>query len=177
MENIYKTPCLTIRNFADSDWKRLQGFGGKPQVARMMMSLKSPWSEQDVKIWMKRAPYCGRLGFRAGIYLGADLIGFVGIGGNPASCAYAIDPDYWGKGYASEAFHGLLSHCFKHLGLEFVEADHFTDNPASGRILQKSGFVQTGTDMGESAARLEPAPNITYRLTKSQFKAKTDEIS
>ena len=173
VKNIFKTPRLTVRNFAQSDWKRLQDFGGKPEVARMMMSLKSPWSEQDIKNWMNLAPYCGRLGFRAGIYLENPLIGFVGIGGDPVSCAYAIDPDYWGKGYATEALQGLLTHCFTHLGLETVEADHFDDNPVSGMILRKTGFVKTGTGMAHSAARLESAPNTTYRLTKSQFKAAT----
>ncbi len=176
-KNIFVTPRLTIRNFAQSDWKRLQGFGEKPEVARMMASLKSPWPEADVKTWMQRGPYRAKLGFGAGIYLNDVLIGFVGIGGDPVNCAYAIDPDHWGQGYATEALQGLLTHSFTHLGLQTVEADHFDDNPVSGHILCKIGFVKTGSGMAPSAARLESAPNTTYRLTKPQFKAKADEIS
>ncbi len=169
---LFQTPRLTARSFAQADWKRLQAFGGKPEVARMMASLKSPWPKADVIEWLNRAPYHGKLGFGAGLYLNdANLMGFVGIGGDPVNCAYAIDPEYWGKGYATEAIRSLLIHCFTHLGLEIVEADHFDDNPASGNVLRKMGFEKTGNGMGDSAARLEPAPNTLYRLTKSQFKA------
>ena len=169
---IFCTPRLTIRQFATNDWRRLQEFGGRPEVARMMASLKSPWPEEDIKAWLKPRSYQGQIGFGAAIDLsGAGLIGFLGIGGDPVNCAYAIDPEYWGNGYATEALRGLLGHCFGQLGLQTVQADHFTDNPASGRVLRKLGFVETGTDMGKSAARLELAPNITYRLTEPQFKA------
>ena len=65
-KSIFKTSRLIIRNFADNDWQRLQSFGGKPEVARMMTSLKSPWDAADVKVWMKRGPYCGKLGFGSG---------------------------------------------------------------------------------------------------------------
>ena len=169
---IFSTPRLSVRNFVTSDCRRLQEFGGQPKVARMMASLKSPWPKADVKAWMLLRQYKGRLGFGAGIYLGADtMIGFVGIGGDPVNCAFAIDPDYWGKGYATEALAGLLSYCFNGLGLQTVEADHFKDNPVSGHVLRRIGFVETSRGIANSAARLEPAPIITYRLTKSQFKA------
>lgn len=121
---------------------------------------------------MARGPYRGKLGFRAGMFLPkAGLIGFVGIGGREMSCAFAIDPAFWGQGYASEALRGLLAHCFDHLGLKTTTTDHFTDNPASGKVLRKLGFVETGQTMGDSLARPEPGPLLTYRLTRDQFKA------
>lgn len=169
---IFKTPRLSVRSFAASEWQRLQDIGGQAKVARMMASLKSPWPKADVQAWMRRRQYQGKLGFGAGIHLGDDpMIGFVGIGGDPANCAFAIDPDYWGKGYATEALRGLLTYCFNHLGLQTVEADHFTDNPRSCYVLRNMGFVETGKATANSAARLEPAPIITYRLTEPQFKA------
>ena len=61
---IFKTSRLIMRNFADNDWKRLQSFDGKPEVARMMTSLKSPWDAADAKIWMKRRPYCDELDWK-----------------------------------------------------------------------------------------------------------------
>lgn len=169
-ENIFTTPRLIIRSYAPDDWRKLQAFGGKPEVVRMMATLKSPWPEADVKAWMKSRAYCGKLGFGAGIYLrDTGMIGFLGIGGNPVHCAFAIDPDFWGKGYATEATRGLLEFSFGNLGLEVVDADHFIDNPASGRVLRKLGFVETGKSMGKSLARPQPAPLITYRLSRDQF--------
>lgn len=171
-EIIFTTSRLSVQSFIQSDWHRLQEFGGQPKVARMMASLKSPWPAADVKTWMLRRQYKGNLGFAAGLHVGDDtMIGFVGIGGDPVSCAFAIDPVYWGEGYATEALHGLLCYCFNHLGLQVVTADHFMDNPTSGHIMRKMGFVETGQGTAKSAARLEPAAIITYRLTEPQFKA------
>lgn len=172
MTPICTTRRLIIRKFAPEDWRRLSEFGGRADVAPMMMMLRSPWPKADVVKWMQMAPYRGQIGFRAGIYLPDGLlIGFVGIGGDPVGCAYAIDPAYWGQGYASEAAAGLLDHCFTHLGLTEVQADHFTDNPASGTIMRKLGFEFTHAGQGESLARVEPAPNLNYRLTKKKFDA------
>lgn len=171
---IFSTARLTARGFVDSDWRRLQAFGGRPEVARMMATLKSPWPEADVKAWLTRAPYRGRVGFGAAICLtGGEMIGLVGLGGDPVSCAYAIDPDHAGQGYATEALSGLMTHAFDVLGVAEVVADHFADNPASGRVMRKLGFVKTGEGMGESLARSAPAPNVAYRLTPEAFREAT----
>ena len=44
-------------------------------------------------------------------------------------------------------------------------ASHFVDNPASGRVLRKSGFVPTGeTRQLYSLGRDETAPSVRYAL-------------
>jgi len=63
------------------------------------------------------------------------------------------------------------------LNAPLPEADHFEDNPVSGRVLRKQGLEKIGEGTGKSAARLEPAPIVLYRLTKQQFKAAKHEIS
>ncbi len=169
---IFETDRLFARSFVASDWRRLQSIGGPIDVAGMMATLKSPWPEADVKAWLAQAPYTGKVGFGAAICLkSGGLIGFVGLGGDPVSCAYAIDPEYAGQGYATEALSGLMAHAFDVLEVRDITADHFTDNPASGRVMIKTGFVKTGTGMGDSLARTEPAPNVTYTLTPDAFRA------
>jgi len=49
----------------------------------------------------------------------------------------------WGRGYATEAGRALVEIATT-LGLGQLEASHFVDNPASGRVLEKLGFVATG---------------------------------
>ncbi|MCK0100943.1 GNAT family N-acetyltransferase [Pseudohalocynthiibacter sp. F2068] len=176
MENkrtlIFGTPRLEVRAFAPEDWTRLSEIGGNPKVARMMLSLNAPWPEADVKIWMAQNTYQGTLGYLAGIYLPDEtLIGFVRIGGTPITCGFAVDPDYQGLGYATEAVHGLLAHAFDTLEAKVIEADHFADNLVSGRVLHKQGFEKIGEGAAKSTARLEPAPNVLYRLTQQQIKA------
>ncbi|MEO7786882.1 MAG: GNAT family protein [Sphingomicrobium sp.] len=48
-----------------------------------------------------------------------------------------------GRGYATEAGRALLDIAAT-LGLAQVEASHFIDHPASGRLLEKLGFATTG---------------------------------
>lgn len=175
---IFRTARLVVRNFAPEDWQELQRICGTPDVARMTSSISAPWPEADVKAWMARGPFAGQVPYSAGLFHHKDgLIGLVGFGANPVSLMYAIGQDHWGQGYATEAAIGALEHGYRDLGLTEVEATHFDDNPASARILTKLGFEKIGIGVGESLARLEPAPIITYRLTQQQFKAATHEIS
>lgn len=56
---------------------------------------------------------------------------------------YWIARPYWNRGYATEAGEAVLGMA-KALGIRKLEAGHFIDNPASGRVLQKLGFRATG---------------------------------
>lgn len=172
-----ETDRLILRGLREDDWADLARIGGEAQVARMMFNLRSPWPEAEVRAWIDHARFRGRPGFRPAVTLkDGTLIGALGLGGSPGardqSCAYFIGRDYWGQGYATEAMRAFLRDCFARFeGLGIVEADHFTDNPASGRVLQKLGFSRSGVGTGTSAARVEPASTIEYRLRRTQFEA------
>jgi RimJ/RimL family protein N-acetyltransferase len=167
-----RTRRLLLRPLGQADAGDLARIGGQPDVARMLFSVQSPWHPQAVESWIERSRWHGRPGYRLGICLrDGTLIGVGGLGGEPLSCSYFLDPDFAGQGYATEAMGGLLADAFERFDLPEIVADHFADNPASGRILGKLGFEKTGTGMGESAARLEPAPNVHYRLSRHNLKA------
>ena len=56
---------------------------------------------------------------------------------------YWIARQHWGKGFATEACRSLIE-IARTLKLPRLEASHFIDNPASGRVLEKLGFEPTG---------------------------------
>ena len=66
---------------------------------------------------------------------------------------YWLGKPYWGAGYATEASIAVLRFAFGELCVEKIAAGHMVDNPASGRVLAKLGFVQTGTEERHSNAR------------------------
>ncbi|MBN2907285.1 MAG: GNAT family N-acetyltransferase [Rhodobacteraceae bacterium] len=167
-----ETPRLLIRPFAEGDVGPLARIGADPRVAPMMGTIPMPWPEAAVRHWIARSRFRGDIGFRLAIARrGGGLIGVAGLGGAPASLAYFLDPTEWGQGYATEAMRAFLAAVFARFrGLDVVAADHYADNPASGRVLLKLGFVRLGTGMGRSLARLEPAPNIHYRLIRETFR-------
>jgi RimJ/RimL family protein N-acetyltransferase len=57
---------------------------------------------------------------------------------------YWIAKDHWGRGYATEAGRAVLELAFDGLHLPRLAAAHFIDNPASGSVLRKLGFTETG---------------------------------
>ncbi len=50
------------------------------------------------------------------------------------------DKNYWGKGYASEAYRILIKYAFNELKLEFIEAGIPLDHIAALKAVQKVGF-------------------------------------
>lgn len=89
-----------------------------------------------------------------GISCGDKVIGFLNnteITDNHIEVGYALHPDYWNHGYATEALTAMIEELFR-LGFPTVRAGHFEENPASGRVMEKSGMH-----------RIEYTDSIEYR--------------
>ena len=76
---------------------------------------------------------------------GAGVIGAAGLGDHDgeAEIGYWIARQHWGRGYATEAARAVLRVAHT-LGHRRIVAGHFVDNPASGKVLRKIGFLPTG---------------------------------
>ncbi len=61
-----------------------------------------------------------------------------------AEIGYELHPDYWRKGYISEAVTRILQYGFSDLGLTRIGAVVFTENDASNLLLKKLGFEREG---------------------------------
>ena len=99
------------------------------------------------------------------------LIGACGFGRRPSGAielGYWIARRHWNQGFATEAGRALIE-IARTLGLDRLEASHFTDNPASGRVLEKLGFVATGlTTDRHSCARGGEAPSRMLQLVLAE---------
>ncbi|MBX7483061.1 GNAT family N-acetyltransferase [Qipengyuania qiaonensis] len=98
---------------------------------------------------------------------GSEIVGCVGIDPSESGkteLGYWIARAHWGRGFASEAAQGMLE-VARLLGHQSIEAGHFIDNPASGKVLRKIGFVPTGKVVPRhSRGRGAEAPCALYRL-------------
>lgn len=63
-----------------------------------------------------------------------------------AEVGYCINKDYWNKGYATEVLSEMVKLSFEELGLNCLTARHDSENPASGRVMEKAGFLFSHTD-------------------------------
>ena len=68
----------------------------------------------------------------------------IGIGPRDAEVGYWVARPYWNRGIATEALRLLIDYCFRQRGFCTLWADHFVDNHASARVMQKCGFRDTG---------------------------------
>lgn len=56
---------------------------------------------------------------------------------------YWIGKPCWNKGFCTEALRMVIEHA-RRQGIPSLISGHYTDNPASGRVMEKCGFVPTG---------------------------------
>jgi RimJ/RimL family protein N-acetyltransferase len=96
------------------------------------------------------------------------IVGACGLGRRPSGAVelgYWIARAHWGRGFATESGRALID-IARALKLPRLEASHFLDNPASGRVLEKLGFLPTGLSTTRySCARGSEAMSKLYRLS------------
>ncbi len=62
-----------------------------------------------------------------------------------AEVGFWLFPQYWNKGFISEALMAVIDYCKNEKGMHRLEAFVEEGNEASGRVLEKSGFAYEGT--------------------------------
>ena len=99
------------------------------------------------------------------------ILGFDRMEDGSIDMGYWIARSHWGKGYATEAGRAGLE-IMRTLGHCRITAGHFIDNPASGRVLRKLGFVPTGEIVTRtSCGRDEDVDVLMYALDLSADEA------
>ena len=104
------------------------------------------------------------------------LIGTCGLDETEGRIAlgYWIRQDAWNKGYATEAGRALVA-MGRALGYRRLTATHFVDNPASGAVLRKIGFRDTGRiEARWSEGRQSRAPARHFEWLASDVEADMD---
>ena len=104
-----------------------------------------------------------------------DLIGTIDVSKrfvNHGSCeiGYCYSDKYWNKGYATEALKAVIKYLFEECDAELINADFLENNPASGRVMQKSGLKYEG----RLRSRIIDKNNIRndllcYSITKEEY--------
>ena len=115
-------------------------------------NLKTFETEQDGQIfidWYQKR-FKEKLAIRWGIALkgNAKIIGTIGfnnfIKNHRANIGYDLQPEYWNKGYVTEALKTITDFGFNQLEINRIEAEVMIGNSASERVLDKFGFTKEG---------------------------------
>lgn len=72
------------------------------------------------------------------------VVGYMGIWNMP-EFGFILHPSAWGKGIATEAANAVIPQLFTRHSIDRLTADVDPRNAASLRVLEKLGFLQTGS--------------------------------
>jgi len=146
------TERLILRPCVAGDADAIQRLVSDVEIARNTLMIPHPYPEGGAAEWIGK--HAARVDDSEEIVFGVveresgEIVGVIGLvpkKHNRAEIGYWIGVPYWGRGYASEAARAVIAYAFENLGLNRVEAAHFSRNPASGRVMQKAGMTHEGT--------------------------------
>ena len=104
-----------------------------------------------------------------------DFVGAMGLHPEPrhhlAEIGYWIGKPHWGKGYATQALGLIIRFAFEEVGLNRVQARHFTSNPASGRVMQKANMQYEGTSRQAMVHRDVYKDTVLYAMLREDYDA------
>lgn len=150
---VIDTARLRLRPFTLDDAAEVQRYAGDFDVARMTTSIPFPYEDGMAEQWIgthKTALASGsELVWAIEHVEDERLVGAIGVTLDQELLAgevgYWVGKPYWNQGYATEATMAIVVFGFEELGLHRLYARHFTDNPASGRVMEKAGMQYEGT--------------------------------
>lgn len=86
-----------------------------------------------------------------------------------ADIGYELNPEYWGRGYATEAARAVVAFGFDELGLHRVSAWCIADNRASAHVLEKVGMLQEGRLRQNEHFKGRRRDTLLYRMLTDEW--------
>jgi RimJ/RimL family protein N-acetyltransferase len=147
------TKRLLLREFIWEDWTAVFTYQSNPLYLRY-----NPWTkrhEADVQAFVQMfidyqsAQPRTKYQFAVVLWESGQLMGNCGVRKESAEAqiadmGYELDPNYWGKGYATEAATAVLNFGFAELKVHRIGANAVAENTASLRVLEKIGMQYEG---------------------------------
>lgn len=148
-----ETERLTLRPFRFGDALRVQSLAGERDIADTTMQFPHPYEDGTAEEWIggQKSAFDDGKAITFAIELRSDgsLVGAIGFRidrrFNKAELGYRALKPFWNCGYATEAAIALLSFGYHELQLNRIHAAYLARNPASGRVMEKSGMLLEGT--------------------------------
>ena len=174
-----ETRRLWLRWPRMADANAILRLAGEKAVAEMTASIPHPYPSQAVEPFIFGARKGNALGEHLVLAVTPrskpnELIGMIGAHKQASGVpfiGYWLGTPHWGKGYATEAVQGLIDSLFSLIDLPAIEADTRVINPASRRVLEKSGFRAEGSFLKSLPARGGLFPCEQFRLDRSTWAA------
>jgi [ribosomal protein S5]-alanine N-acetyltransferase len=169
-----ETERLLLRRPHTGDIGSIIDIAGDWEVARRLARVPHPYGEKDAQFFLDiivpNEWVWAIIWQRSGA-----LVGMIGLAPqadrDAAELSYYLDRRHWGVGIATEAAKAVVDYAISLLGLRYLTSGYFVDNPLSGRVLSKLGFVEIGRAERPCLAAGSTVPSIETRLEVSLMRA------
>lgn len=149
---VIDTPRLILRRMTLRDAHDLYDYSRDPEVARHVLwtAHRSVW---ETKAYIRYVLQQYRLGEPSSWVIvdresmkAVGTIGFMSFSAENSTVevGYSLARSHWNRGLMTEALEAVLREVFTVLKLNRVEAQHFSANPSSGRVMEKCGMTHEG---------------------------------
>lgn len=177
-----KTDRLLLTQLTASDIPFIVQYAANKRVSDYTLNLPYPYSEQDAIYWINVANQGYKQGshhiFGIRLKLQDNFIGGIGLTIEQrfkrAEIGYWLAEPYWNQGYTTEATKAVIGYGFNRLSLNKLTSSHLDQNPASGRVLLKSGLLKEGELKEHVCKQSVYYSLLVYGLTQRDYRqAKT----
>ncbi len=173
------TNRLQLRIVVSSDLIQIHQLLSFPEVDQYN-ALGIPTNKEVTQVYLDEwiESFSMRKEFVFSIFLQStdDFIGLISLRiGNPkyniGSIWYKLHPEFWAKGYATEAVKKVLQFGFEKLELHRIEAGCAVDNIGSIRVLEKCGMIKEGHKRKVLPLKTGWSDNYEYAILEEDWKS------
>lgn len=167
------TDRIILRHWTESDAEALYKYASDPEVGPM--AGWPPHKSLEESLEIIRTVFDNDTTWAIVLKDTGEAIGAIGYGpscdcnlpareGEP-TVGYWVARPYWGRGICTEALGLMIRNILSDTDIASLISGHFIDNPASGRVMEKCGFIPTGEEcFDESLYGGEGRPIRVLRL-------------
>ncbi len=172
-----ETDRIRLRKPSVRDIPKILEYANNPKISETTLNIPHPYGEKDAVFWINMANqgFEDRSRFVFAICQKStdDFIGGIGLRINQrfnrAEMGFWIAEPFWNNGYVTEASGKILEFGFEELGLNKIIANHFLNNRASGKVMEKCGMVKEAEMLEHVRKGDKYLSLIQYRLTRKEY--------
>ncbi len=148
-----ETERLILRPMRMGDARDLYAYARDPEVSRHVLwdphqsiGQSRQYLRTAIRQYRRGLPASYAITLRpSGRMIGTIGFMWVNLDHKSAEVGYSLSREYWNQGIMTEALRRIVEFSFDQLRLNRLEAQHETDNPASGRVMAHVGMRYEGT--------------------------------
>lgn len=175
---ILTTERLILRPFTLNDCSKMfENWASDPEVTKYLTweaHLDQTITLEILKNWTENYKQANYYQWAIELKDSGEVIGSIGVVKQDESTkvveiGYCIGKKWWRQGITSEALAELIRFFFLQVKVERIEAKHASNNPNSGKVMQKCGMQSDGKLCQIITPNRGSIDRIRYSILRSAF--------